>query len=138
MSLKKNLLLTGLVCSLLAACSTTDLNSPAVTTPADSGEQRAVQPGTTPQGSVPSPAASTPGDMRERGEADGAGLSAGMSADMDISSATVQSIDTGDDRVYRVTLRLDDSSTRTVVQNSQPAVQIGERVSVQKGVLRSY
>lgn len=118
MRLKKHLFLTGLTCIFFAACSSTDLGTPGAATPPDSGEQRATQPGTTPQNPSPD--------------------NAGGMANMDISSATVQSIDTGDDRVYHVTLRLDDSTTRTVVQNSQPAVQIGERVSVQKGVLRPY
>lgn len=40
--------------------------------------------------------------------------------------------------LYRVTLRLDDGTTRTFVQNTQPAFQIGERVSVQKGVMQRY
>ena len=75
---------------------------------------------------------------------------------LNISSATVQSIDavprgmdqsSGDmqagtsgtagttsgatgSMMYRVTLRLDDGTTRTFVQNTQPAFQIGDRVSV--------
>ena len=92
-----------------------------------------------------------------------------MRADMDqsgmnISSATVQSIETvprGMDQgsadmqagtsgtagstsgaagnmLYRVTLRLDDGTTRTFMQNTQPVFQIGERVSVQKGVMQRY
>jgi len=40
--------------------------------------------------------------------------------------------------LYRVTLRLDDGSTRTFLQNSQPGFQIGDRVSVQKGVIQRY
>ncbi|MEG1114498.1 MAG: hypothetical protein RSE46_05670, partial [Janthinobacterium sp.] len=40
--------------------------------------------------------------------------------------------------LYRVTLRLDDGTTRTFVQNTQPAFQIGERVTVQNGVMQRY
>ena len=40
--------------------------------------------------------------------------------------------------MYRVTLRLDDGTTRTFVQNTQPAFQIGDRVSVQRGVMQRY
>lgn len=83
---------------------------------------------------------------------------------LNISSATVQSIDavprgmdqsSGDmqagssgtagttsgatgSMMYRVTLRLDDGTTRTFVQNTQPAFQIGDRVSVQRGVMQRY
>ena len=43
-----------------------------------------------------------------------------------------------DNMLYRVTLRLDDGTTRTFMQNTQPAFQIGDRVSVQKGVMQRY
>lgn len=142
---KKTLLLAGLACTLLVACHSTDSNSLARS---NSGETYAAPAGTTPQGSMQ--ASSMRSDMDQSG--------------MNISSATVQSIETvprGMDQgsadmqagtsgtagstsgaagnmLYRVTLRLDDGTTRTFMQNTQPAFQIGERVSVQKGVMQRY
>ncbi|PIG27009.1 hypothetical protein CLU93_1234 [Janthinobacterium sp. 35] len=137
---KKTLLLAGLACTLLVACHSTDSTSLARS---NSGETYAAPAGTTPQSSMRA-------DMDQSG--------------MNISSATVQSIVTvprGMDQgsadmqagtsgtagstsgaagnmLYRVTLRLDDGTTRTVMQNTQPVFQIGERVSVQKGVMQRY
>lgn len=142
---KKTLLLAGLACTLLVACHSTDSTSLARS---NSGETYAAPAGTTPQSSMP--ASSMRSDMDQSG--------------MNISSATVQSIETvprGMDQgsadmqagtsgtagstsgaagnmLYRVTLRLDDGTTRTFMQNTQPAFQIGERVSVQKGVMQRY
>ena len=137
---KKTLLLAGLACTLLVACHSTDSTSLARS---NSGETYAAPAGTTPQSSMRA-------DMDQSG--------------MNISSATVQSIETvprGMDQgsadmqagtsgtagstsgaagnmLYRVTLRLDDGTTRTFMQNTQPVFQIGERVSVQKGVIQRY
>ena len=137
---KRTLLLAGLACTLLVACHSTDSNSLARS---NSGETYAAPAGTTPQSSMRA-------DMDQSG--------------MNISSATVQSIETvprGMDQgsadmqagtsgtagstsgaagnmLYRVTLRLDDGTTRTFMQNTQPVFQIGERVSVQKGVMQRY
>jgi hypothetical protein len=137
---KKTLLLAGLACTLLVACHSTDSTSLARS---NSGETYAAPAGTTPQSSMRA-------DMDQSG--------------MNISSATVQSIETvprGMDQgsadmqagtsgtagstsgaagnmLYRVTLRLDDGTTRTFMQNTQPVFQIGERVSVQKGVMQRY
>lgn len=137
---KKTLLLAGLACTLLVACHSTDSTRLARS---NSGETYAAPAGTTPQSSMRA-------DMDQSG--------------MNISSATVQSIVTvprGMDQgsadmqagtsgtagstsgaagnmLYRVTLRLDDGTTRTFMQNTQPVFQIGERVSVQKGVMQRY
>ena len=137
---KKTLLLAGLACTLLVACHSTDSTSLARS---NSGETYAAPAGTTPQSSMRA-------DMDQSG--------------MNISSATVQSIETvprGMDQgsadmqagtsgtagstsgaagnmLYRVTLRLDDGTTRTFMQNTQPVFQIGDRVSVQKGVIQRY
>lgn len=157
---KKTLLLTGVACALLAACHATD--SPSLAR-SNSGETYAAPAGTTPQTTMPASsttnatASSTTTDtMNGSGDTGPAGLN--------ISSATVQSIDTvprgmdqsgGDmqtgtsgtagstagasgNMMYRVTLRLDDGTTRTFVQNTQPAFQIGDRVSVQRGVMQRY
>ena len=142
---KKTLLLAGLACTLLVACHSTDSTSLARS---NSGETYAAPAGTTPQSSMP--ASSMRSDTDQSG--------------MNISSATVQSIETvprgidqgsadmqagtsgtagstsgaADNMLYRVTLRLDDGTTRTFMQNTQPAFQIGDRVSVQKGVMQRY
>ena len=142
---KKTLLLAGLACTLLVACHSTDSTSLARS---NSGETYAAPAGTTPQSSIP--ASSMRSDTDQSG--------------MNIRSATVQSIETvprGMDQgsadmqagtsgtagstsgaagnlLYRVTLRLDDGTTRTFMQNTQPVFQIGDRVSVQKGVMQRY
>ncbi|QYG09388.1 MULTISPECIES: hypothetical protein [unclassified Janthinobacterium] len=142
---KKTLLLAGLACTLLVACHSTDSTSLARS---NSGETYAAPAGTTPQSSMPASGMRSDTDQ----------------SSMNISSATVQSIETvprgmdqgsadmqagtsgtagstsgaADNMLYRVTLRLDDGTTRTFMQNTQPAFQIGDRVSVQKGVMQRY
>ena len=142
---KKNLLLAGLACTLLVACHSTDSTSLARS---NSGETYAAPAGTMPQSSMP--ASSMRSDTDQSG--------------MNIRSATVQSIVTvprgmdqgsadmqagtsgtagstsgaAEHMLYRVTLRLDDGTTRTFMQNTQPALQIGDRVSVQTGVMQRY
>ena len=152
---KTTLLLTGMTCALLAACHSSDNASLARS---NSGETYAAPAGTTPQSSTPaSTTASTATDTGMSGDM------AGQSG-MNINSATVQSIETvprsmdqgsadmqsgtsgtagstsgaTGNMLYRVTLRLDDGTTRTFMQNTQPAFQIGDRVSVQKGVMQRY
>lgn len=154
---KTTLLLTGLTCALLAACHSTENASLARS---NSGETYAAPAGTTPQSSTPaSSTAST-----DTGNAMGNEMAQSGQSSMNISSATVQSIETvprsmeqgsadmqagtsgtagttsgaAGNMLYRVTLRLDDGTTRTFVQNTQPAFQIGERVTVQKGVMQRY
>ena len=156
---KKTLLLTGVACALLAACHATD--SPSLAR-SNSGETYAAPAGTTPQTTMPASsttnatAGTTTDTMNGSGDTGPAGLN--------ISSATVQSIDTvprgmdqagGDmqtgtsgtagstagasgNMMYRVTLRLDDGTTRTFVQNTQPAFQTVDRGSVQRGVMQRY
>ena len=85
----------------------------------------------------------------------------GSQSGVSIASATVQSIEpvprgmdqgssdmqsgssgtagtTSGNTQYRVTLRLDDGSTRAIMQNSQPGYQIGDRVKVVNGLLQRY
>ena len=168
---KKTLLLAGLSCILLAACHANDNTNLARS---NSGETYTAPAGTTPQSSTASSTSSTATDT---GNAMSSSTSSDMRNDtrndmsqssMNISSATVQSIETvprsmdqgsadmqsgtsgtagstagstsgaAGNMLYRVTLRLDDGTTRTFMQNSQPAFQIGDRVSVQKGVMQRY
>jgi hypothetical protein len=157
---KTTLLLTGLTCALLAACQSTDKTSLARS---NSGETYAAPAGTMPQTSMP--ASSTASTATDTGNAQSSNMSSDVSqSTMNISSATVQSIVTvprgmgqgsadmqagtsgtagstsvaAGNMLYRVTLRLDDGTTRTLVQHTQPAFQIGERVSVQQGVMQRY
>lgn len=154
---KTILLLTGLTCALLAACHSTENASLARS---NSGETYAAPAGTTQQSSTPaSSTASTDTGNAMHNEMAQSGQSS-----MNISYATVQSIETvprsmdqgsadmqagtsgtagttsgaAGNMLYRVTLRLNDGTTRTFVQNTQPAFQIGERVTVQKGVMQRY
>lgn len=156
---KKTLLLAGLSCILLAACHANDNTNLARS---NSGETYAAPAGTTPQSSTASTSTATDTDT---GNAMSSDMRNDMSqSSMNISSATVQSIETvprsmdqgsadmqsgtsgtagstsgaAGNMLYRVTLRLDDGTTRTFMQNSQPAFQIGDRVSVQKGVMQRY
>ncbi|MCC7701598.1 hypothetical protein IGS59_05040 [Janthinobacterium sp. GW460P] len=85
----------------------------------------------------------------------------GSQTGVSIASATVQSIEpvprgmeqrsgdmqsgssgtagsTSGNTQYRVTLRLDDGSTQTLMQNSQPSYQIGDHVKVVNGLLQRY
>lgn len=180
---KNTLLLAGVLCTLLAACHSTDDTTMARST---SGETYAAPAGTTPAGRTASTTSSSAGDTgnamsssttgnmsnnmgNNMGNSVGNSASNSSSSDtgqsgLNISSATVQSIDavprgmdqsSGDmqagssgtagttssatgSMMYRVTLRLDDGTTRTFVQNTQPAFQIGDRVSVQRGVMQRY
>ncbi|MGX9715008.1 hypothetical protein ACWYXJ_12195 [Janthinobacterium lividum] len=153
---KTTLLLTGLTCALLAACQSTDKTSLAR---GNSGETYAAPAGTAPPSSTASSTATDTGNAMSSDMRNDANQST-----LNISSATVQSIETvprsmdqgsadmqagtsgtagstsgaAGNMLYRVTLRLDDGTTRTFVQNTQPAFQIGERVSVQKGVMQRY
>lgn len=146
MRAEKTLLLAGLACTLLVACHATDNTDLARS---NSGETYAA------------PASSTASTATDTGKAMRSDLS---QSSMNISSATVQSIVTvprGMDQgsadtqagtsgtsgstsgaagnmLYRITLRLDDGTRRTHMQNTQPVFQIGDRVSVQKGVMQRY
>ena len=40
--------------------------------------------------------------------------------------------------MYRVTLRLDDGSTRAIMQNSAPTYQTGDRVKMVNGLVQRY
>lgn len=42
------------------------------------------------------------------------------------------------DVVYRITLRQEDGTTRSVNQEAQPSVQIGDRVRMENGMLERY
>jgi outer membrane lipoprotein SlyB len=41
----------------------------------------------------------------------------------------------GEDKVYRVTLRMDDGTTRVVTQEKAPTYRTGDRVNMRDGVI---
>ena len=59
------------------------------------------------------------------------------SSDMQSGSSGTAGTTSGNTQ-YRVTLRLDDGSTRAIMQSSQPSYQIGDRVKVVNGLLQRY
>lgn len=156
MRAKNTLALAGLSCMLLAACSSTDSGSTAMSRSGEnvSSTGSATQAATTPaSGSSDTGSMNTSGsDMSMDGSQSGIG----------IASATVQSIEpvargtdqasgerqagssgtagttAGSADMYRVTLRLDDGSTRAIMQNSAPTYQTGDRVKLVNGLLQKY
>jgi outer membrane lipoprotein SlyB len=42
------------------------------------------------------------------------------------------------DKVYRITMRLDDGSTQVVVVESAPSVKIGDRIRYSNGAVQPY
>ena len=151
MRAKNTLALAGLSCMLLAACSSTDSGSTAMSRSGEnvSSTASATQAATTPAS----------GSMN----ASGSDMSMdGSQSGVSIASATVQSIEpvargmdqasgetqagssgtagttAGSADMYRVTLRLDDGSTRAIMQNSAPTYQTGDRVKLVNGLLQKY
>ncbi|MBB5369496.1 MULTISPECIES: hypothetical protein [unclassified Janthinobacterium] len=161
---KNTMLLTGLLCTVLAACHSTDGTSltrsssgdNAYNTTAGASTQSSMPGSNTSNTGSTATTTSTASDMSTGSDASQSG--------MNITAATVQTIETvprsmdqgsGDmqtgtsgtggtggaalnNMLYRVTLRLDDGSTRTLMQTTQPGFQIGDRVSVQRGAIQRY
>ncbi|WP_168167758.1 hypothetical protein [Duganella sp. HH101] len=68
-------------------------------------------------------------DQMQRQEV-GAGLAGAAAAGGSVGLPT--------DKVYRVTVRLDDGSTQMVVADSMPSYKIGDRVRYNNGMVSSY
>ena len=190
MRAKNTLALAALSC-VLAACSSTDSGSTAMSrsgenysstagsgqssTSSDTGSMSGSSGTSGTSGSISSAGSS---DMGSTGtsSSDGRTSSANNASSMDgsqsgipIASATVQSIEpvargmdlgsgetqagssgtagstTGSavagsagNMMYRVTLRLDDGSTRAIMQNSAPTYQTGDRVKMVNGLVQRY
>lgn len=161
---KNTMLLTGLLCTVLAACHSTDGTS--LTRSSNGGDAYNTTAGASTQSSMPGSSTSNTGSTATT-TSTASDMSTGSDASqsgMNITAATVQSIETvprsmdqgsGDmqtgtsgtggtggaalnNMLYRVTLRLDDGSTRTLMQTTQPGFQIGDRVSVQRGAIQRY
>jgi len=66
----------------------------------------------------------------------GAGTGAAGTGAMGSSSTGATGSPTTSDRVYRVTLRMDDGSTQVVTQETTPDFRGGDRVNVTGGVIR--
>lgn len=156
MRAKNTLALAGLSCMLLAACSSTDSGSTAMSR---SGENVSSTGSATQAATMPAPGSSDTGSMN----ASSSDMSMdGSQSGISIASATVQSIEpvargmdqasgetqagssgtagttAGSADMYRVTLRLDDGSTRAIMQNSAPTYQTGDRVKLVNGLLQKY
>lgn len=172
MRAKNTLALAGLSCVLLAACSSTDSGSTAMSrsgenysSTADSGSSVTSTGSATQAGTTPTPASSDTGSMSATTSGGGSDMSMdGSQSGVSIASATVQSIEpmargmdqasgeaqmgssgtagttagSAGNTMYRVTLRLDDGSTRAIMQNSAPTYQTGDRVKMVNGLVQRY
>ncbi|MET3130910.1 outer membrane lipoprotein SlyB [Oxalobacteraceae bacterium GrIS 1.11] len=130
MSMKTYGVVTGLMCLALSACSSMD--------------------GTTmnqPYGSSGANASSAPSSMnafgivqsidampRSPAMASGTATGSGSSG----SSGTTGMSGSSSDTVYKITMRLDDGSTRMVNQDMQPSFQVGDRVRMVAGIIQPY
>lgn len=144
--------LAGLLCLLLSACSSTGSDTTSMNR---SGENYSSAAGSGTSGASGS-------DDRSATVNNAASMD-GKQSDITIASATVQSIepvargmDQGGEAqagssgtagatagstgsmMYRVTLRLDDGSTRAIMQYSQPTYQVGDKVKMVNGLVQSY
>lgn len=171
MRAKNTLALAGLSCVLLAACSSTDSGSTAMSrsgenysSTAGSGSSVTSTGSATQAGTTPTPASSDTGSMSATTTSGGGNDMSmdGSQSGVSIASATVQSIEpmargmdqasgeaqmgssgtagttAGSAGMYRVTLRLDDGSTRAIMQNSAPTYQTGDRVKMVNGLVQRY
>ena len=160
MRAKNTLALAGLSCVLLAACSSTESGGTAMSR---SGENYSSTGSATQAGTTPPPASSDTGSMSATTSGGGSDMSMdGSQSGVSMASATVQSIEpvprgmdqasgeaqmgssgtagitAGSAGMYRVTLRLDDGSTRAIMQNSAPSYQTGDRVKMVNGLVQKY
>lgn len=142
--------MAGLLCLALAACSSTD-SSMNGSTPATNGSMNSGMNGSM-SGAAPS-AASAPAMPA----ADTAG---GASQSTQVAYGTVQAIDpmtrqdvgvgmagaaavggsvgSPGDKVYRITVRLDDGTSQMVVQDAMPGYQVGDRIRYSNGMVQRY
>ena len=158
MRAKNTLALAGLSCLLLAACSSTDSGSTAMSR---SGENVSSTGSATQAGTTPAPGSSDTGSMNATTSGSDMSMD-GSQSGIGIASATVQSIEpvargmdqasgetqagssgtagttAGSADMYRVTLRLDDGSTRAIMQNAAPSYQTGDRVKMVNGLVQKY
>jgi outer membrane lipoprotein SlyB len=72
---------------------------------------------------------------RQAGSSSGAG-SVGAAAVGSSGTTGSTGSSTGSDRVYRITLRMDDGSTQVVTQETTPDFRSGDRVSLAGGMIQ--
>lgn len=159
MRAKNTLALAGLSCVLLAACSSTDSGGTAMSrsgenysSTASSGQSSSTSSDT---GSMSATTTSGGGnDMSMDGSQSGVSIASAtvqsiepMARGMDQASGEAQMGSSGTagttagsagNTMYRVTLRLDDGSTRAIMQNSAPTYQTGDRVKMVNGLVQRY
>lgn len=143
-----SVLLASLLAFALAGCSSTKGSSDETastagatasgagtmpTRSADTGGM-AAQPQAQPPATSPTDTAAMPGampnaivmsiePMARQGAVGGSGTAGATGSSM------------GDDKVYRVTLRMDDGTTRVVTQEKAPTYRTGDRVNMMDGVI---
>lgn len=159
MRAKNTLALAGLSCVLLAACSSTDSGGTAMSrsgenysSTASSGQSSSTSSDT---GSMSATTTSGGGnDMSMDGSQSGVSIASAtvqsiepMARGMDQASGEAQMGSSGTagttagsagNTMYRVTLRLDDGSTRAIMQNSAPTYQTDDRVKMVNGLVQRY
>ncbi len=135
MGTNRNTVLAGLMCIALAACSTTDSGT------SMSGESYGSSAtGTTSQ----STAMATPGvvvliETIPRGQAGTMDNPASGTTSQSGTSGTAGVTGSSSDVAYRITVRLDDGTTRVMTQQAAPSFQTGDRVRMgSDGVLQRY
>ncbi|MDC8757358.1 hypothetical protein [Janthinobacterium fluminis] len=143
MGTKSYTVLAGLMCAALGACSSTDERIGATGEPYGSS-----MAGSSYQASGTSAAdTSQASTMSMQGVVQSIeSIPRAQAGSMDSSGSTSQSGTSGTlggagssaDVAYRVTLRLDDGSSKVITQQSQPAFQIGDRVRVANGIIQRY
>lgn len=160
---KYNTVLAGLMCIALGACGTTErsaMNPPttgegysetAGASTDSSGSSSDTSGSMGASGSSTGSSAGTSGggamgqsatmssygvvqavEMIPRSQAAGSGAYSGSNQSGGSGTATGAS----GDMVYRLTLRLDDGTVRSVTQESQPSIQAGDRVRLANGIMQ--
>jgi outer membrane lipoprotein SlyB len=160
MGTKRYTVLAGLMCMALAACSTTDSGTAmsgesygSSTTGSAYGSSGASSGSAYGSGAAAtgdtgqSPAMSMQGVVQSiesvpRAQAGTMDTwSSGSQSDTASAGASGTTGSTGSaagDMAYRITLRLDDGTTRVMTQAAPPAFQIGDRVRMSGGMLQRY
>ncbi len=122
---------TGLLLAMcfgtLTACSSTDIN-----------RGGAMSSSSTMDSAMPS-SQSTTGVVQqiEQVAPQKAGVGAGSVASTDVGGTAPASTSTAD-RIYRITVRLDDGSNQVVTQQIAPDFHSGERIRIVNGVAQRY
>lgn len=153
--------LAGLLCLLLSACSSpgsdsTSMNRSGENYSSTAGSGASGASGSDDRSATVNNAASMDGKQSDITIASATVLSIEpVARSMDLGSGEMQAGNSGTagsaagsmagnpagstgNMMYRVTLRLDDGSTRAIMQPSQPTYQVGDKVKMVNGLVQSY